>query len=264
MSITNLRYFILATLFASLIASSVTLGWFWGFLSVFVPVMWLCFFSLWRSGFALSSYRAEPGLVASIVPIALCFAAAWLIAPIFVAIGESLNNFFGAVSQGSTLVYFTLRAGLIEELLKLTAVLGVIQYLSPGAIKHPTDGIVLACSAALGFSAYENIFHNLYLAELQTGTLKAFMLGALIRVPLHALYGSIWGAALGVSRFLAPPGSYLVLVFGLVPSIFIHGLWDTLAQSQSNISVLLLTLLYVALWYFCCRMWKQVKEAKLA
>lgn len=263
MSITNLRYTIHAAALAIMVFGSSKLGWGLGFLSIAVPVAWLFYFSLRFSGLASAEDGTSEPLPTLYWPVALCFAAAVLIAPAFVFTAELLNNGFAAAAGGSQLLYFVLRAGVVEELLKLTAVLIVLKYLAAGAVRHPRDGIVLACAAALGFSAYENLYHNLYLVQLESGAAQAFFLGALVRVPLHALYASIWGAALGVSRFMGASARYLVPTLGLIPAAFLHGLWDTLAQSQGTLTGVLLTLLYGAFWVSYWRTWKRCQAIVL-
>ncbi len=263
MSITNLRYTVLAAALSIMVFGSSKLGWGLGFLSIAVPVAWLWYFSLRFSGFSSAEDGASEPLPALYWTVTLCFAAAVLIAPAFVFTAELLNNGFAAAAAGNQLLYFVLRAGLVEELLKLTAVLIVLKYLAAGTVRHPKDGIVLACAAGLGFSAYENLYHNLYLVQLESGAAQAFFLGALVRVPLHALYASIWGAALGVSRFMSASARYLVLTLGLVPAAFLHGLWDTLAQSQGTATGVMLTLLYGAFWVSYWRTWRRCQAIEL-
>ncbi|MBS2008753.1 MAG: PrsW family intramembrane metalloprotease [Cyanobacteria bacterium SZAS TMP-1] len=229
-------------------------GWIAGLLPLLAPFAWLWVFALDRKELAvhvaLNKYSETPRSTSpALNTIALCMSASWLIAPVFVFMGEWLNYFFATIASGDSLTYFVLRAGLTEELLKFSAVLLVIKYLAPGAIKHPADGIILACASAMGFAAYENIFHNLHLFEMDSGAIKAYMLGAFIRVPLHALYSALWGAALGIATFTRGPHRYMVLTAGLFAAIFTHGLWDTLAQSNSGWIFAMMIVLYGFFWY---------------
>lgn len=258
MSILALRYSTLGAALITIIVSSLSVGPVYGVLAVAVPLVWLWFFCL-RHG---ESRGTEPPFQ-FIWPIILSFAAACLIAPAVVAVAELLNGAFAWLASGNTLAYFAMRAGLVEELLKLSAVLLVVRYLTPGAIHHPRDGVIFACSAALGFSAYENLYHNLYLVQLESGVAQAFFLGAFVRVPLHALYACIWGAALGVSHFKSGVTAFCTVVLGLAPAVFLHGLWDTLAQSQGTTTGVLLTLFYGAFWYCYWRTWKRCDAVQL-
>lgn len=254
------RYIVSAAVLLLLGIFGTKLGWTVIAVSLLVPFAWLWMF-YWRYTRTVRKlYRpAEPDIAVDWVAVALAGCVAWLIAPVFVFFGESLNDVFAAIVNGNPLGYFVLRAGFIEELLKLSAVLVVIGYLCPSAIKHPSDGIVLACAASLGFAAYENIFHNLHLVDLVGWErTKAFLLGSFIRVPLHALYGAIWGAALGTFRILSAPKRYFVLLLSLGASMFLHGLWDTLVQSRSVIAFVLVVLLYSTLWHCYFKLWKTI------
>lgn len=242
------------------------IGFFLGLLAVIVPLAWQwVLLRLSRtntlSGFAQSDGAAEYSR-SQLMTIALCMSVAVLVAPVFVFFGEALNDFFGALAGGDLLTYFVLRAGVVEELLKFSAVLIVVKYLAPRSVVRPADGIVLGCAAALGFAVYENFFHNLFLVDAQGG-FQAFLLGTFIRVPIHALYGAIWGAAFGISRFLLPPHRYVVLGTGLASSIFVHGLWDTMAQSKTLFVFALMLLLYVSLWYGYIKLWSRVNAIEV-
>ena len=263
MSIANWRYTILAAALSIMVLGSSNLGWGLGLLSIAVPVAWLWYFSLRFSGSSNVESDAAKPTPTLYWPVALCFAVSVAIAPAFVFTAELLNKGFAAAAAGSQLLYFVLRAGLVEESLKIAAVLIVLKYLAAGAVRHPKDGMVLACAAALGFSAYENLYHNLYLVQLETGAAQAFFLGALVRVPLHALYASVWGTPLGLSRFMKPSARYIVLTLGLIPAAFLHGLWDTLAQSRGTEVGVELTLLYGALWLSYWHTWKRSQAIKL-
>ncbi len=256
----TVRYIVAVAVLLNLFIFGTKLGWSVIAVSILVPFVWLCMFNLRYTWVGKKLFsQAEPDISVDWVAVALAGCVAWLIAPVFVFAGESLNDVFATIVDGNPLGYFVLRAGFIEELLKLTAVLIVIGYLCPSAIKRPADGLVLACAASLGFAAYENIFHNLHLVDLEGWErTKAFLLGSLVRVPLHALYGALWGSALGVFHFLSASKRYLVLLLGIGVSMFLHGLWDTLVQSQSVVAFVLVVLLYSTLWHCYFKLWKTI------
>ncbi len=266
-----------------LAVSSSAIGLWLGLASVLVPLTWL-FALLWLTGSAVLPMAFSQSSVAldrlkpDLMSIALCLCVAVLVAPLFVGLGEALNNVFSAMAGGKNLLtYFMLRVGVVEELLKFSAVLLVVRYLSPGAIKSPVDGIVLAWAASLGFAAYENTYHNLYIFDLMTygnegglpasaehgSAFQAFLLGSFVRVPLHALYGTIWGAAFGMSRFMAAPQRYAMLLLGLASTIFLHGLWDTLAQSKTALVYAVMVAIYASCWYGCFKLYHRVKAIEL-
>lgn len=227
-------------------------------LSILPAAGWLWFFCLYK--------RASPGKTTAL-PIALSAGTAYLLAPVFATAGDASGQFIAALAAGDQLTWFVLRAGVIEELAKLSAVIVVLRYVAPKAIRHPRDGMLMAAAAALGFATYENLFHGLHI--LQQGAAEAtwlFLLGALVRVPLHPLYASIWGAALGLSAFAESARQrWLMLLMALSMAMFVHGLWDTLAQhTESPVAWLSLAACYAALWWTYLRRWRQVDTIQLS
>lgn len=265
-SVSEARYVVFGGALLLIAVNLFNIGLFLGLLAVTVPLGWQWALLHLNKTNSLSSFVQSENATdynsAQLTTIALCMSVAVLVAPVFVFVGELLNDFFGVVADGNLLNYFILRAGVVEELLKFSAVLIVVKYLAPRSVVRPADGIVLGCAAALGFAVYENFFHNLFLLDDQGG-LQAFLLGTFIRVPIHALYGAIWGAAFGISRFLPWPQRYVVLGTGLASSMFVHGLWDTMAQSKSLFVLALMLLLYASLWYGYIKLWSRVDAIKL-
>lgn len=204
-------------------------GWFWFF----------CIFT------------GPNGKQQTIWPAALAASLGYLIAPTFVALGEASRFVFADLAGGDQLTWFVLRAGVIEELAKFSAVLVTLRMLPASARQDPRHTVFMALAAALGFAAYENFFHGLYLLEQSaTKGTQLFLLGALIRVPLHPLYASIWGSALAVAFSAPGSGQRWLLPAALAFAMLAHGLWDTLAQhTESALAVLSLLALYVALWW---------------
>jgi protease PrsW len=243
MNTIHLRYLVIGFVVLLIAREAYRDGLLVGLLPLAAPLAWLMLFVLWRRQPEPTSYMA----------IALALCCGWLFAPLYV-LGESLNDFFAYISGGSPLFYFVLRAGLVEELIKFFAVLVVLKWLLPEAVKHPLDGVVLACAAALGFATYENAYHNLYLFSLDSGALQAFLLGALVRVPLHPLFSSLWGAALGLAVCMPVAQRYITIISGLAAAMFLHGLWDTMAQSQNGIIFACMVLLYGLIWFGYARL----------
>jgi RsiW-degrading membrane proteinase PrsW (M82 family) len=253
MSSTNFRYFIFGSAAFFLVMKAVADGWLISTLSLIPTIGWLWFFLLRKQ-------EMQPTLVTNGL---LCLSAAYLVAPVFVTVGDAIRYPLLSLVGGDQLGWFVLRAGVIEEVAKFTAVYFVIRYIDPSALKHPVDGIWLAIAAALGFATYENFFHNVHLVQQTAGTgLQFFLLGALVRVPLHLLYASIWGAAFGLSKFM-PAGrrrSFL-LASGFGTAVFLHGFWDTIAQNMDNAAVLfLLAIIYGFLWFGHVRLVSAIKS----
>lgn len=237
-------------------------------LAVAVPFAWLFAFS-WRgrAGELWNSLSTTGPLATlgrpNVGTVLLAAALAWGMAPVFVTVAEALNYFFLFLSGGNHLAYYVLRAGVVEEALKFSSVLILLRYFYPDAIKHPIDGAILACGAALGFAAYENLNYNLNLITMEHGVFISFMQSALIRMPIHALYGSIWGLALGYAWFIKPPMKTYITLGGLAAAAFLHGLWDTMAQSHGALAFMALMIFYALLWHLLLRYWAAVRDIEL-
>lgn len=105
---------------------------------------------------------------------------------------------------------------------------------------EPVDGIIYAAAAALGFASIENVGYLLgtYFApeelggdpgtSASTAVLTLFVIRALLSVPGHALWASLWGYALGVAKFSPPERAGALIRNGLLLSMFAHGLFNGL------------------------------------
>lgn len=85
---------------------------------------------------------------------------------------------------------------------------------------EPMDGIVYGVAAALGFATIENI---LYVMQAGAGVA---IVRALLSVPGHALWGCLWGYALGRAKFRREPGGTGLVVGALLLAILCHGLFN--------------------------------------
>lgn len=95
---------------------------------------------------------------------------------------------------------------------------------------EPVDGIVYATAAALGFAMTENI---LYVVEGWTSggaILGSYILAgrAVLSVPAHAIFSSMWGFALGWSKGRKGLKPVLMVSAGLLASMVLHGLFNYL------------------------------------
>src|SRR5215813_8009695 len=111
--------------------------------------------------------------------------------------------------------------GPIEELCKFLAVWLWI-YRRP-EFDEPIDGIVYASAAALGFASLENAF---YVLDFRAGAVRwgVFVTRAVLAVPGHVLFSSMWGYALGRARFRRYPVAAMV-----VAAAMLHARYDFLA-----------------------------------
>jgi RsiW-degrading membrane proteinase PrsW (M82 family) len=116
------------------------------------------------------------------------------------------------------------------------------------------DGVVYMVVAALGFATIENI-----LVVLREGA-SILPLRFVTATLLHALASGTLGYFLGLAKFNRRR-STLLIVLGLVISIAIHGLYDLVAISTTDMKLVLLiifmALLYLLLEFFVRRAKKQ-------
>jgi RsiW-degrading membrane proteinase PrsW (M82 family) len=223
-------------------------------LAILPVVAWFYFFCA----------RKENNQTSKVANSFVCLAIAYAVSPIFVGIGDFLGEPIARLVSGDQLGWFVLRAGVIEELAKFCAVFILARIVNPHAIRHPVDGMVLGAAAGLGFALHENFFHNVYLLEQSAGTaFQFFLLGALVRVPLHCLYSSIWGAAFAASRFMNGNARFGFPVVALVFTAFLHGLWDTTAQ-HSGAAAWLLTIFFAGMWFMRYRLKLELSRIKPA
>jgi len=102
---------------------------------------------------------------------------------------------------------------------------------------EPMDGIVYAAAAALGFASIENVGY-LFSAQRENGWVAfeiVFVARALLSVPGHVLFSSIWGAALGRAKFIQDQGATRRLLFsGLLGAMALHGLFNFFASFSAT------------------------------
>ena len=117
---------------------------------------------------------------------------------------------------------------------------------------EPLDGVVYACSAALGFAAVENVAYVLdaWYSILPGAGILVLLGRAVLSVPGHALFSSIWGAALGHYRFGGKrKGKGRLLVGGLLLAMAAHAGFNLLAHYEPLGGLGLLILLGL-MWRF--------------
>ena len=107
----------------------------------------------------------------------------------------------------------------------------------------PMDGIVYATAAALGFASLENIVY--VFSSLQTSVTLAIGTGvirALLSVPGHALFSSMWGYSLGQAKFRPENERRGIIVRGLILAMIFHGLFNFLLADYIGVAILILIL----------------------
>ncbi|WP_125610417.1 PrsW family intramembrane metalloprotease [Specibacter cremeus] len=136
------------------------------------------------------------------------------------------------------LVSAVIQAPLVEETSKGLGVL-LLFFLRRKTFDGPVDGVVYAGTIAAGFAFTENI---LYFGSALSGAddasgglLGIFLVRGLMSPFAHVMFTSMLGAIVG---FAARRGSTGIVVgawvVGLVPAMFLHGLWNSTSLMGSN------------------------------
>lgn len=127
----------------------------------------------------------------------------------------------------SELLLAIVAAPIIEEVFKFFTVRYSVY--ENREFSEPLDGIIYATAAALGFASIENTFYLFsFLNEGVVALTAFFIVRALLSVPAHALFSSMWGYALGVAKYLPQSRKGHIVLSGLVTAIFFHSLYNFL------------------------------------
>jgi RsiW-degrading membrane proteinase PrsW (M82 family) len=155
--------------------------------------------------------------------------------------------FIEGVLPISDLILAVLAAPIIEELAKYLVVRRTV-YPNP-EFNEPMDGVVYAASAALGFATLENIVYisTAYLTSPLEDVLVIYALRALLSVPGHALFSSMWGYALGRAKFDPARGTGFILG-GLALAIGLHGVFNFFLYSAPLLAAGVFVLILAAWW----------------
>jgi len=146
-------------------------------------------------------------------------------------------------------VSVVLVAPVVEELAKYLVVRKGVY--SASEFDEPMDGIVYAAAAALGFASLENVlyFHQ----SLQDDSLAAvFILRSMLSTPGHVLWSSVWGAALGLAKFMDPADGRILVGRALVSAMLLHALFNAICFTFGTAGFLFgaigMTVLTLFLW----------------
>jgi RsiW-degrading membrane proteinase PrsW (M82 family) len=147
----------------------------------------------------------------------------------------------------SSLALAVVAAPVIEELAKYFAVKQTVY--NSAEFDEPVDGIVYAASAALGFATLENIVYitTVYLTSPLEDVLIVFALRALLSIPGHALFSSMWGYALGRAKFDPARGPGFI-VTGLTVAMVLHGTFNFFLYTSPLLALGVIVLTVLAWW----------------
>lgn len=137
-------------------------------------------------------------------------------------------------------------APVLEEIAKFLCVRWTVYHRSE--FDEPVDGIVYATAAALGFAMTENILYVLEGWLLGGAAVASYILAgrAVLSVPAHAVFSSMWGFALGWSKGRKGLKPVLMISAGLLTAMVLHGLFNYLSAQNFLGGVVFLIFLAVA------------------
>ncbi len=114
-------------------------------------------------------------------------------------------------------------AGITEEVAKFISVrIGVYR---TRFFDEPSDGLVYAAAAALGFASLENVIYIINFGW------QVILLRGMFSNLAHVLFSALWGYPLALSKLGLNSKNWLWL--GLIGAIAAHGLFDFLFFTQS-------------------------------
>jgi RsiW-degrading membrane proteinase PrsW (M82 family) len=197
-------------------------------LIIFLVAIAPCAFWLWLI-YRWDKYKPEPkGLIIRTFIIGMVIA-------IPVAFIESTlypNAPQGPTSVQSAAYLAFVVAGFTEELAKFLVVRWSV-YKSPH-FEEPSDGLIYAAAAALGFASLENVIY-----VLQFGWQVILVRGLLSNLA-HVLFSSLWGYPLALSKLGMVPKRYTWI--GLAAAMIAHGIFDFLFFTASGYTFLVIPL----------------------
>ncbi|HEY4502039.1 MAG TPA: PrsW family glutamic-type intramembrane protease [Candidatus Paceibacterota bacterium] len=182
-----------------------------------------------------------------------CFLAGMVAVPLVLPVEQQLAHFF----SGSPLLFLWAS---IEELFKFgAAYLAALRF---RVFDEPLDGVIYLVTAALGFSAVENVFFLLtpagdgdLLRTIVTGDLR--FIGASL---LHTLASATIGISLALSFYKSVGVRRLAALLGVILAVALHTLFNFfILESGSGSTFLVFLVIWlgiVALLFFV----EQVKQ----
>ena len=118
---------------------------------------------------------------------------------------------------GSEYIMAVITAPVVEEVLKFF--IFMIFFYHAKDFDEPLDGIIYACSIALGFATIENVFYVFSALEynkvFEVASMRAFL-----SIPGHFLFSALWGYAAGTVKFRMR--HRVTLGAGVITAILLH------------------------------------------
>jgi len=211
-------------------------------------VFWLWLIYRW------DKYQPEPrGLVIRTFVMGMLVTVPVLVLEVMLSLPLMLSNidnfsmdFFSKLPIGERAYFSFVVAGFVEEVGKFLVVRTTI-YNSP-YFNEPSDGIVYASAAALGFATLENI------SLIFTQGWAVILARGPTAVAAHFLIAVLWGYPLALRKFGWRQGNLLVWL-GLLAAMVAHGLYDFFALDPNGNIWPLLPLAAVVITIFLLAMY---------
>ncbi|MDZ7821644.1 MAG: PrsW family intramembrane metalloprotease [Candidatus Marinimicrobia bacterium] len=159
------------------------------------------------------------------------------------------------LDPGSGISMAVLTAPVVEESLKFSVFM--IFFYHHRDFDEPLDGIIYACSIALGFATLENIFY-VFSAYAYERLYEVAGLRAFLSIPGHFLFSSLWGYAAGIVKFRLRSGA--TLGAGLLGAILLHAGFNFTAVFSAWGSSLFIVIFSVYGWVLFSRRLKELQE----
>lgn len=134
-------------------------------------------------------------------------------------------------------------APVVEELLKFLAFM--IFFYHSKDFDEPLDGIIYACSIALGFATIENVFY-VFSALKYDQVFEVASLRAFLSVPGHFLFSALWGYSAGVVKFHLR--KEITLGAGLLTAILLHSGFNFVATLSAFGSTIFIVFFTIYAW----------------
>ena len=165
----------------------------------------------------------------------LIFAFLWgAITSVFVALlvgfgVEIYQDRVGTPAEGRDFLGAVIQAPLVEEGIKGFGIL-LIFLVARKYFDGPVDGVVYGGTIAAGFAFTENILY--FGAEILdtgsvSGAIGVFIVRGVMSPFAHVMFTICAGIAIGLAtRRTGVFGGFLAYLFGLIPAVFLHALWN--------------------------------------
>lgn len=156
---------------------------------------------------------------------------------------------------GSNTMMALITAPVVEESLKF--LFFMIFFYHHRDFDEALDGIIYACSIAIGFATIENIFYVFSAFEYER-VYEVASLRAFLSIPGHFLFSSLWGYAAGVVKFRLRSGA--TLGAGLLAAILMHSGFNFTAIVSAWGSSLFIVIFSVFAWILFSRRLRELQD----